>query len=258
LNSFLAAFFKIVEENYQMSCYVIMFKNRIFSDQSEEFEGLSHRGTSSRRDSSVGREGGSRRNSIHYIEEHTDEALEELIAGMSDEEQDSSILNAIAKVPFRQSGKNQSEQVCRKYLFDGRCDNSTCRYTHTWKKMMEERARIIKEWGGVLGPNFEGLSEMKKKSEQTTNLRRGFPGQEPGRVRLIDALENEGDQGEDAEETSQFGCHLVASLMATGHTSKTWRASHKIASVSTEDGKSLKYPVVVLFDSGASGGNYVF
>jgi hypothetical protein len=88
------------------------------------------------------------------------------------------------------------------------------------------------------------------------NLRRGSPGQEPGRVRLIDALENEGDQGEDTEETSQFGCHLVASL-ATGHTSKTWRASHKVASVSTEDGKCLKHPVVVHFDSGASGGNYV-
>ena len=56
-------------------------------DQSEEFEVSSHRGMSSCRDLSVGREAGYRRNSIHYIEEHTDEALEELIAGMSDEEQ---------------------------------------------------------------------------------------------------------------------------------------------------------------------------
>jgi hypothetical protein len=39
-------------------------------------------------------------------------------------------------------------------------------------------------------------------------------------------------------ESSQNDCNLVASLMATGHTSKTWRAAHRVASVFTEDGRS--------------------
>jgi hypothetical protein len=176
---------------------------------------------------------------------------------MSDEELESSSLNAIARNSFKQPGRDQSDQVCRKYLFEGKCETQNCRYIHVWKKMMEERARIIKEWGGIPGPSFEGVTDYKKIDDHSMGYRRGAPGRDQNRVRLIDALVDEEEQEEQEMESSQNDCNLVASLMATGHTSKTWKAAHRVASVFTEDGRSLRHPVVVLFDSGASGSNYV-
>jgi hypothetical protein len=149
IDSFFNAFFKIVEENYEMSCFAITYRNRVALDHTSEFDNPGPRREFARK-------------TLHVVEEDYDDYWEDFTDEMIEDEEQDYELNALAKVPYKQPGKGPSELVCRKYLFEGKCELSNCRYSHTWKKMMEERATLIKAWGGLLGPEFDGVIDTKR------------------------------------------------------------------------------------------------
>ena len=280
LNAFFAAFFKVVEENYEMSRYAITFKNRISSspDQRPKYERkdqISER-ERSYSDRPVRREyqNGDRREYqnrkvLNNVDpwDYTDEALEELLENMSDEAEGDECEDAVNVMVDknkerrmdrvqRKGEKTPVDQVCRRFLLDGKCEIENCRFSHHWKRMHEEREKFVKLWGRQPAGRVEATNKEKRGGENEERRWKSAPGMKKVKdVRALDVFEGESGSDEDMEEQE---CNLVASLLATGCGSGVWKASHRLAKVKVEENSDeIVHPVVVLFDSGASGANYV-
>ena len=83
----------------------------------------------------------------------------------------------------------------------------------------------------------------------------------PGRPVMprINAIQDEGEQEEEEfHESEDF--HLIAEFMRVGETNQYWRAAHREARVklpSPFGDTQRKVRVMTLFDTGASGNNFV-
>jgi hypothetical protein len=203
-------------------------------DRGHRFEGQRYVEGSGRRDSGGRREAEVRRR-VHYLEDeedpwdHAEAALEELLAEVDEEEDEQHEVNAMSSdrkersvVKFPKKVE-KIDQVCRRYLFDGKCDQDNCRYVHQWKRMHDERMKYARLWGDA-----EKGSSVKKEGE--SRMRQGF--RPPGEMKIKDVRVTDvfGEGSEMSGEESE-DYNLIASLLATGCGSQVWRASHRIASV---------------------------
>jgi hypothetical protein len=189
LEDFFVAFFKIVEENYVMSRNFVTYESRL--RLSTELEKTPRRGFHDR-------DGGRRQynhpgprrtdDNLHLIDQEDTlrhlcvidpdgEALQELVEGLSkDDEDGGGALYAFQSLK-KQEGR-PADQVCRKYLFDGKCSIKDCKYPHTWRLMMEERKKWITAWGGTPGAHctMDSIASRRNKAgrSQSSRIIRGL------------------------------------------------------------------------------------
>jgi hypothetical protein len=276
LGQFFSAFFKIVEENDKMGRDAIAYKSRILQGQESRSHASPQEKPPLRKEHRPG--WGERpshaRKSINFLEEEEprddwEEGEFEYFNELAEEEES---LNAAEgsytrkkpnepawnqrnQAAENQKGLKRSDELCQKYLIEGRCNHDSCSAVHGWKKLQEERRRLIHAWGGEVGQKFDFLKSETPKAEPPWTRggnRRQPAGPPPSRhLKVLESerQESESEAGEDL--------NLVASLMQTGAGSGSWRASHRMARMETTDGVKFQHPVTVLFDSGASGHNYI-
>lgn len=163
------------------------------------------------------------------------------------------MLHVMQKESVRPERQSAHSQICRKYLLDGKCDTQGCRYKHLWQPMQEERSKLVQKWGG------QPLTILDDRRKETMK-RRPLP-RDPVPKNLA-YMRKGGDEDDDemespGHEDGMEDCHLVASLFSVGVASTAWRAAHHVGLIRGGAGCSIKKTVTVLFDSGASGRNYI-
>lgn len=278
LNSFFIAFFKIVEENYVHSQSAITYKSRIASTE--------HNGQQQQQRPI---------HMVHNITEEEHYHLEadrelgdfywqfqqdEYSEGYGDGEYGEEEQEELHYVKGNQIQKNNQQhmknkhsttrseqkhdQLCLRYLTGEKC-NDACKYSHTWLKREEMRKKLIESWGGTVGKQLKETINGPPRSnshrliikDKDGHGRKTAPGMQDVRV-----IEHEDDEDEHMIKGQQDDCddenlHMIASLLQTGLGSKSWKAAHKHATITTSSGIQLIHPVAILFDSGASASSYI-
>jgi hypothetical protein len=181
-------------------------------DRGQRFEGQRYVEGSGRRDSGGRREAEVQRR-VHYLGDeedpwdHAEAALEELLAEVDEEEDEQHEVNVMSSdrkergvVKFPKKVE-RIDQVCRRYLFDGKCDLDNCRFVHQWKRMHDERMKYARLWGAEKG------NSVKKEGE--SRMRQGF--RPPGEMKIKDVrvadVFGEGSEvsgGDESEDCNRY------------------------------------------------------